>query len=1319
MSAELVDRFENADVRYGPVPLWWWSGERLERDRLRWQMEQLVSQGVYQAVVMNLAPTGPLYGALADDPPFMSEEWWAIFTDVCSYAEELGFQVWLYDQIGFSGANLQGTIVAAEPHYAGRTLTVLRGSEAGDARSLAAPDGSEPLAAWFVPADGSPSVPVPLEGRRAVIERSDGELVLCFSAVRGFDYFSIDACAALIDTIYGEYRRRVGSTFGRGIGGVFQDELPDVPTWSIDFAGAFADEAGYDVLAVLPALWGDPLPDGAPVDADRARLDYHRARATFARRAFFDPLAAWLSDAGLRAGFDQQSPAREGEPVGATQHYGDYLETHSTYAIPGSDHWGDSKVHSSLAHAHGHERVWIESFHSSGWGGTLEETYDWLTPYFRRGANLYDPHAVYYSTRSGWFEWAPPSTCWRQPYWPDYHLFSAAVTRLSSVLTVGDHVASTVLFFPTEFVQSRLTAGGVDLGAGDAESAYFALNGLTPWFAEQRGLLEKAGVDFDILGAYSLRGARAVDGELVLRGERYRNVVLPAVELLPVDTAMLLADFAEQGGRILCIGRAPERFVAPTAAGEDGVRDAEERFARLAASGALIIVESSDEAPAQLRSSEVSVTADAPVLHRVVGDVHVVAAIAHDERSGTVQPMLGGFSDIWDEGAFNWKDYWFQLSTEGYRFVPPRDRQLTVRFEGLAADGLAAQLWDPRTGLRAAVPMESVEGGIGVRASFAPGSFALLVVGPDLPSPTAIEPGSERARQELTGNWTVQPESTLDNRWGDVARRDEPGIVPVQVWRFDHTAEGEPGTRPVVATFGPFAEISREDEPWTRAEWSLSRGIRNDTIHDESLGPNGYVPEEFVQWREAVPGRTYRLRTTISVPDVAEVRLAVGADAARTVRFDGAELPAAAPAYLSFSALPSGRTGLLELEFTATQEGDLRAFFALTTDPGLFARPEWIETGDQPARSTTVVFRRELELGALPTDTRVQLSTEAPSVLLVNGTEVGRQSDFDAYAVRRFTRVHPYDLRALLHPGTNLLEVRSTDVGRPVAIRLDSVPATRGGLGIRTDDSWSATREGGEVPLQERYQQWEDPRYGCLVPRPHPLQEATWLETEARDPSVLSIVPDVAPTPGRVELLSFDLPVGAVELRVPTAVPFSVDGNTDARVDVDRVLLTGPADVGSRLTLRFVPEDGRREGALLDGPLEVRCEAAEAPLVPWHELGLSSLGGAVHYRRRLDLPDLRDGERLMLDLGAVRGTVEVRADDAEVGSLFAGPWRVDLTDAARAATGGAMDLQVTVRGTLAPYLDVASPTSAVMAGQTVHGLFGPVTVETWTGAASS
>jgi hypothetical protein len=45
----------------------------------------------------------------------------------------------------------------------------------------------------------------------------------------------------------------------------------------------------------------------------------------------------------------------------------------------------------------------MESFHSSGWGGTLEETLDWLMLKVRAGATLYDPHAVYYSTWGGWW----------------------------------------------------------------------------------------------------------------------------------------------------------------------------------------------------------------------------------------------------------------------------------------------------------------------------------------------------------------------------------------------------------------------------------------------------------------------------------------------------------------------------------------------------------------------------------------------------------------------------------------------------------------------------------------------------------------------------------------------------------------------------------------------------------------------------------------------------------------------------------------------------------------------------------------------------
>ena len=61
------------------------------------------------------------------------------------------------------------------------------------------------------------------------------------------------------------------------------------------------------------------------------------------------------------------------DPTQATQIYTDYFRTHRWYGAAGSDHEGDAKVHSSMAHLYGHQRVWIEAFHSSGWGGTLEQ----------------------------------------------------------------------------------------------------------------------------------------------------------------------------------------------------------------------------------------------------------------------------------------------------------------------------------------------------------------------------------------------------------------------------------------------------------------------------------------------------------------------------------------------------------------------------------------------------------------------------------------------------------------------------------------------------------------------------------------------------------------------------------------------------------------------------------------------------------------------------------------------------------------------------------------------------------------------------------
>ncbi|MFD0473477.1 hypothetical protein ACFQ0B_38375 [Nonomuraea thailandensis] len=483
--SEIYDVFREPPRAYSPAAIWWWSGEPLRRDRLRWQMERLVAGGVHNLVILNLAPSGPMFGAGADDPPFLSDPWWELLDGVCADARELGAYLWFYDQLGFSGADLQARLVQERPEFAGQWL---------------APDGSVGL--------------------------------------RGFDYLSREACAVLLDRVHGEFERRLGHWFGKVIAGSFQDELPTLPTWSARFAEEHL------------ARRGRPY---SPED----RRAYQLTRAELAEEAFFRPLAEWHERHGLVHGCDQQDPARGGHPVDGVRLYADYPRTHRWFGAPGSDHHGDARLHSSLAHLYGRPRTWIEAFHSSGWGGTLEETFDWLLPWLRAGATLYNPHAVYYTTKRGWWEWAPPSTDWRQPYWRHHRVFAEAVTRLCAALSLGRHACDVAVLLPTATAQAGVGADGqADAAAVRAQEVYRELVGDIAWFATSPGVLDRLGLDADVIDEDSVRRAVVKDGRLTVATEAYRAIILPAVTTLDEDVAARLAEFAEHGG---CSSRSARR----------------------------------------------------------------------------------------------------------------------------------------------------------------------------------------------------------------------------------------------------------------------------------------------------------------------------------------------------------------------------------------------------------------------------------------------------------------------------------------------------------------------------------------------------------------------------------------------------------------------------------------------------------------------------------------------------------------------------------------------------------------------------------------
>ncbi len=675
---DLDKLFNDPPRSFSPIPIWWWSGEKLGAQRLRWQLERFAEGGVYNLLVMNLAPSGPLYGSNPDDPPYFSEEWWALFRGVCEDARALGMHLWFYDQFGFSGANMQARLVMQHPAFAGQSLERITCNVEGTGM-LECPEAGTPIAASVIPIDGQgqpvsgPST-VPLHGR-SVTWHGPGthRLMLFYSIESGFDYFNVSACQALLATVHGAFEAHVGDFFGSVIVGTFQDELAAMSVWSTDFAEAFGARCGYDVLPHLPALWeeyGD--------EAQRVRHDYHATRSALAEAAFFKPLSQWHEQRDLTCGFDQQGPARAGYPIQSVQLYADSPRTHRWYTAPGSDHHGEAKIHSSLAHLYRRPRVWIEAFHSSGWGGTLEETFDWLLPWLRAGANLYDPHAVYYSTRGGWWEWAPPSTDWRQPYWKHHHMFAQTVSRLCSVLTLGHHVCDIGVLFPTTTVQAGLPMSGFNQDAQAAHDLYLRLVGKMHWYKVEPGVLDRACRDFDVLDDASIQRGETRGGRLQIGEERYGVIVLPGCSVLENETAAQLIAFVEGGGTLVAVGCIPHMVVGTTG-GDERIQ----QLTTLFELGRANVVNAPEEVVPRLSAVPAQIEASVPTLVRRIGQATVVFVPAISPRATRMRSEREPKAEVGQDAWLN-VDYTFDPSTY--------HRVITVRVRGIQD---APELWEP------------------------------------------------------------------------------------------------------------------------------------------------------------------------------------------------------------------------------------------------------------------------------------------------------------------------------------------------------------------------------------------------------------------------------------------------------------------------------------------------------------------------------------------------------------------------------------------------------------------------------------------------
>ena len=1358
--------FKDPPRDFSPCPIWWWSGDRLDEERLLWQLGRFADGGVYNIVVLNLAPSGVLFGADADHPRFFSQSWWSILQSVCEEAKKLGVNLWFYDQIGFSGANFQARLVEQDPDFSGLHLGRVITESGGPAR-LMPPAGATALAAFAVPVDpkGNPT------GNATSLDLRDGGLdwdpdsqattraMLIYAQQRGFDYLNPSASATLLDTIHGEYERRLGGHFGQAVAGTFQDELAIMPRWRNDFPDVFRKNTGYDIIPRLVELFED-VPGSAQV-----RTDYHRVVTDLAEEAFFKPLHQWHERHGLLNSFDQAGPGRMGDPIGAQHRYLDYMRTHRWYTAPGSDHHGDANIHSSLAHLYNRPRVWIEAFHSSGWGGTLEETFDWLLPWLRAGATLYNPHAVYYSTRSSWFEWASPSTCWRQPYWQHYKIFADAISRLCYSLSRGAHVCDVALMYPATTIHAENPLDGPEMGldiyegylgsssspleqrferAQQSNDIYYNLTGLMVWHMPRKGVLERGGWDFDVIDEDSLNKAKAALGELTVAQERYRALVLPAITTMRAETADQLVRFAEDGGLLIFVGCAPERVLGDTG----------DLLERIQEAGLLV---KDVEDVASLLATQLDPRLDTgglPYLRRRLeakeGDLLFLVApqatkfieSESNTESGRSGPNFGH---------------------PRYIFDPAEGRShSTVRVQGV----WHPELLDFVTGKAKPLPytVETVEGAekewTQIEISFEdPAALIHLKPGTESRPSVSTEPVDSSAHSIiLADEWKSKLVPTTENRWGDFAHPAHDGPLPIELreTRFRMENTGEDGLKldwesteyddtawdRSLATFGPYWEgvgpIQSSNNPpeakWRPLNFSRSLGIEKDPIHEGYLGPSGHVPSEYLDLGYAVPGQVGWFRTWVSLDEEIKSSACIGGPGIKKMWVNGTiciDQQDGTKGYFAESDV-EWRKGSNEvlIRMETVQNGRLRAWLAIPYDSSLVRPPTWIWHPGTIETGQRIRLRGNFHLDMEPESMIFIGGTSVPAQFYLNDKLVGRQGEFDPY--KHSVRCETYDVSGAVKPGLNtviveaeVIDARNMEGTAGVVVDIETRDTRSGinpGQGIWRWSSgidWQSqlvNQSGESGEWVQAFPQYSAPFYAAgraenptqyAWRRAHPLAEAEWLEHEPYKKAVRSPIFDIHPQlEKRVGWYRFRLPPGAHTMRVRAAGTLRtwVEGREVDCGNTDSIRLPEPKSLYRTAAIRIELPPGRYGGAGLDEPIRFKIGEGRIRSGDWTEQGLPHYSGGMEYSQQIQIPPELAANSIELDLGRVRGTAEVIINGTSTGIRLWRPYKFDVTGSLKP---GSNSISVRIFNTLGPHYATGMPTRFINEEQVESGLFGP------------
>jgi hypothetical protein len=523
---DVLPGFKNPPKGYGEVPFYWWQGDTLTKERLLWQLDQLADKKIssLQINYSHLDYGGLSYGwSNPSKPALFSDAWWNLFKWFSSEARKRGMTVSLSDYtIGIGQGFSMDEAIKNNPDLNGSVLKhhfcVLKGDV-----SLRLADNLLSFNAYKFRKD---STLIPESRKDLLTNVKDGKFV-CNMGDTAWKAISV-YYERLIPS-YDPMHPKSGEAYNKYFFDKFEEALPGKGSdalnfffsdelnfrvsgniWNSYFADEFLKRKGYDITKHLDALFVNTGTKTAKI-----RIDYNDVLVSLSEENFFKPVYQWHQDRGMIFGCDHGGRGRD------VAEFGDYFRTQRWNQGPGSDQPVLSKdiikakVAASIAHLYERPRVWLEGFHSSGWGTSSAALTDAILANYVAGYNLMSFHGLYYSTMGGWWEWAPPCNHFRNPYWQHIDPLMNCIQRLSYLLSQGYHRCDVAIIYPAEPVIADI----------DGEKAV-----KTAFETGER--IYSRGIDFDFIDYESLARCEVINKELQVSGERYKVLIIPSMKVM-------------------------------------------------------------------------------------------------------------------------------------------------------------------------------------------------------------------------------------------------------------------------------------------------------------------------------------------------------------------------------------------------------------------------------------------------------------------------------------------------------------------------------------------------------------------------------------------------------------------------------------------------------------------------------------------------------------------------------------------------------------------------------------------------------------------